>query len=128
MGGAVVAVHAIHVVARGFGDLIFGQRGVFRKVLGHAALQILHMNVGNYLAFLIAGDVLNLVADVHVPVNAFRSTGSGIASAGFNQHANLADGVFLIAGVVGEDLKLSAVKLLRPVALLAGILRRAQVV
>ena len=86
------------------------------------------MDVGNDLALFVGGDVVDFVADVHVPVDPLRGASGGIASASFDQQANLAHGVLLVIGEVGEDFHLATVEFFGPVALLAGILRRAQVV
>ena len=83
------------------------------------------MDIGDHLALVIRSHIVDLVADVHVPVYAFRRAGRGISAAGLDQHANLTQGVLLIAAVVREDFQLAAVKLLRPVALFAGFLRRS---
>ena len=49
----------------------------FDEVLGDAALHVFHVNVGDDLALLIGGHVGDLVADVHVPVNAFAAPVAG---------------------------------------------------
>src|SRR5437588_1661803 len=87
VSGTVVAVDAIHVVAGGLGNLIFAEGGVFGEVLGDAALHIFDVNVGNDLAFLVGGHIVDLVADVHVPVDAFGGAGGGISTAGLDAHA-----------------------------------------
>ena len=61
-------------------------------------------------------------------MNAFGRARGRISAAGLDDHADLAQGVLLIVGVVGEDFELPAVELLGPVALLASFLRRAQIV
>src|SRR5205823_7686095 len=109
-------------------QLIFGQGGIFCVIFGDSALQVLDVDVGNDLALFVGGNVVDFVADVHVPVDTFRSAGGGVASARLNQQANLAHGVLLVIGEVGEDFHLAAIEFFGPVALLAGILRRAQVV
>src|SRR5690348_18259203 len=115
-------------MTRSLGQLIFGQGGIFSVVLGDPALQVADVYVGNDLALFVGGNVVDFVADVHVPVDTFRSAGGGVASARLDQQANLAHGVLLVIGEVGEDFHLATIELFRPVALLAGILRRAQVV
>lgn len=98
------------------------------KVLGHPPLHILHVNVRNDLSLLIGCYELNLIGDIHVPVDSFRSSCRRIAAARFNQHANLTRSILFVAGIVGEDLELRSVKFSGPVALFAGVLRRTQVV
>jgi hypothetical protein len=66
-------------------------------------LQIFDVDVGNDLALVIGDHVVDAVADVHMPVNAFGCAGSGIAATGFDQHANLAQRVLFIIGVVRKD-------------------------
>ena len=86
------------------------------------------MNIGNDLALVVGRHVVDLVADVHVPVNAFGRAGGGISAASLDDHADLAQGVGFIVGVVREDFELPAVEFLRPMALLASFLCRAQIV
>src|SRR6478672_7650875 len=85
------------------------------------------MNVRNRLALLIGSNVFDLVADIHMPVNSLGGSGRGIAAPSLDDHPNLAQRVLLVVSIVREDLQLSAVEFLRPVALFAGLLRRAQV-
>ena len=90
----VVAVHAIHVMARSLRNLIFAERRILRVILGHASLLIFDVNVGNDLVLLVGGHIVDLVADVHVPVNAFGRSRGRIAAAGLDDHADLAQVFF----------------------------------
>ena len=87
--------------------------------------QIFDVNVGNDLALFVGCHIIDLIADVHVPVNAFGCSRSGIATARLDDHSDLAHGVFFIIGVMREDFELTAIELLRPMTLLAGFLRGA---
>src|SRR5215472_1378149 len=95
--GPVVTIHAVHTVGLGLGNLLFAQGRVLGHVFGETPLLVFHADVGNHLALVVAGDVVDLIGNVHVPVNAFGSAGGGIAAAGFNQHTNLAGRVLLVA-------------------------------
>src|SRR6185503_7684077 len=80
------------------------------------------------LPLFVRSNVVNLVADVHVPVNAFRGSSCGISAAGFNEQLDLVRRVLFITGIMRKDFELRSVKLLWPVTLLAGLLRRTQIV
>src|SRR5215471_5212259 len=110
-----------------FFDLLFAERGVLGEILSDPALQVFHVHVRDHLPLIIGGDIVNFVTDVHVPVNAGRSTSRGISTSGLDQHSNLTNRILLVTRVVGEDLQLRAIELAGPVTLLAGFLRWAQI-
>src|SRR5215471_19009244 len=85
------------------------------------------MDVWDYLALLVGGHIIDPVADVHMPVDPFRLPRGRISATRLDDHPDLAQGVLFIIAVMGEDFELAAVEFLRPVTLLAGFLRRAQI-
>src|SRR5579862_107503 len=102
MSRTVVAIDAVHVMARGLRDLILGQRGIFRVILGNTALLVFDVDVRHNLALFVGGHIVDFVGDIHVPVDALGGSGGGIAAAGLDEHAYLAHGVLLVVRVVGE--------------------------
>lgn len=127
VGGAVVAIDAIHAALAGFGDLVPGEFGVLCVILRDGALRVLDAHVSDDLAFLIGGDVGDFIGGVDVPVDALRLAGGGITAAGLDEEADLQRGVFFITVVVVKDLELGSEKLLGPVAGFAGFRGGAQV-
>ena len=109
MRGAVVAVYAIHVVARGLRNLIFAEGRVLGVILGDSSLQIFDVNVRNNLALLIGCHIVDFVADVHVPVNAFGRTRGRISEplvrSRRRDRRGVRDSRSLVAGTapVGDD-------------------------
>ena len=53
---------------------------------------------------IVSGDEINLVGDVHVPVDSFRGSGRRVATTSVDQQADQVRSIFLIAAVVGEYL------------------------
>ena len=86
-----------------------------------------HAHLGNLLPRLVGGEVFDLVADVHVPVDAADRAVGGIAAAHFQQHADGERRVGFVAEEVIEGAFEVADEFLGPVAFLAGFLGRAQV-
>ena len=108
-------------------NLIFTQRGILGVILGDPALLVLDANVRNDLVLLVRGHEVDLVGNVHVPVDAFGRARGGISAARLDEHPYLVQRVLLIVGVVREDFELATIEFLRPMALLAGFLRGTQI-
>ena len=121
VGGAVVAVDAIHHAAFPFGDT--GSRvGGGKDGLGAVGVAFLHPGDGG--AGLVGGYVFD-VAEVGA-VNAAQ-LGKRVHSAQMKDHDGLGLGVLLIIGKVGLDEQLFTDEAGRRVAAFADIARRAQV-
>ena len=127
MRGPIVTVHAVHAAARSLGDLILIAIRTLSVILRYMTLHISDMNVGYHLPLLVGGNIFDLIGNVHMPVNAFRSTCGRIATPRLDEHTDLTGGVAFIAGKMGEDFELGTIEFTRPMALLTGVLRRAQV-
>ena len=80
MRGPVVTVHAVHAAARGLGHLILIAIQTLSVILRYMTLHIFDMNVGYDLPLLVGRNIFDLIGNVHMPVNAFRSTGGRIAT------------------------------------------------
>ena len=128
VGRPIVAVHTIHAAGLRPGNLVLTQGGIFCEILRNSSLHVFDVNVGDDLMFFVGGNVGDFVAYVHVPVNAFWGAGGGVAASGLDQEADLAQRIVFIAGIVGKHFELGTIEFFRPVALLAGLLRRAQIV
>ena len=125
---AIVAVDAVHALRRGLGDLRVGELRILGVVLGHAPLRSLTRTQGMTWRCSVGGDVVDLrwrcscasecrsvcpLADLPPPVLISMRTSCGVFVSSY--------------GVMGEDFQLRAEEFRRPVALLAGFLRRPQV-
>ena len=76
VGRAIVAIHAVHDSNRGRVHSIGKSGGAkFR----HYLVRVGHPNPGDLLARRICGEILDFLADVHVPVNASHRPVSGIS-------------------------------------------------
>src|SRR5581483_8925767 len=128
VGRAIVTIHAVHAMRGRLLNLLLAEWSIFGHVFGDAPLHVLGADIGNDLALVVGGNVADLVGNIHVPVNSGGCAGRGIAAAGLDQHANLALGVFFVAGKVSKYLELGTVEFARPVAFLAGILRGTKIV
>ena len=93
----------------------------------HALRQLGHAHPGNLLPRLVAGEVFDLVADVHVPVDAADRAVGRVAAADLQEHAHGEGRVGFVAQEGVEGVFEVADELLRPVAFLAGFLGRAEV-
>jgi len=124
---AVVAVDAVHHARLGRADLGGFQRAVARLKHGDFAVLVSQPHPRDDLTFLVAGDVLNLVGDRHVPVDASDRTELGITTADFHQHLDRPRRILFVWQIMLECALGCAIEFLRPVALLAGLARRPQV-
>src|SRR5689334_888232 len=117
-----MAVHTIHAAFFGRGNLFRSERPHPIHVLSHIAILILHANPRNDLPLLVGGDKRDLVRQVHVPMNSRDWTTRRITAADIDQHARLPQRVLLVVSIVTERLELSAIKLRRPMTLLASLI------
>ena len=120
----VVAIHAVHPPDLGCIDFVLEVR---RAEFGDHSLLISHAHPGDGLARFVAGDVFDLVADVHVPVNAAHRSVRRIAAAHLHQQPHCIRCVRFVGEIMLIDALEIADEFLRPVALLAGFLGGAQV-
>ena len=124
VGRPVVAIHAVHRADRETGRVV---RKPLGPKLGDYALRVHDADPGDFLPRHIGGDVLDLVLDVHVPVDAAFRPVRRVGTADFHQETEREGRV----GFVAEEVVVGAFEVadefLRPMALLAGFLRRAQV-
>ena len=123
VGGAVVAVHAVHQAARevlerlGL-DVGGGVNG------GAAGRAVVVFDLRNGLAALVGGAIVDRHSGGQMRhVNAGMLTRAADA----HQQDGLGEGVLLVVGVLGDDLEAILGELLRPMAGLAGFARGAQV-
>ena len=100
----VVAVYTIHSPDLQLLHLIWGQRGGAVEVLGYSPLVIFHSDPRDFLSLGIGGAVVDLVGDIHVPVDARGDPGRGAASAGAQQASDLAHAVLLVVAESCDDL------------------------
>ena len=122
----VVAVHAVEhapltLQRRGVGDAV-------GEELRDVALAIVEPDVRNDLALVVGRDVLDAVLPRDVPVDAGGGLVEPVDAADVHPQRRHRFGVRLVVGVRADGPDLVAVELLRPVALLAGVAGRAQVV
>src|SRR5829696_6062801 len=124
MRRSIVAIHAIH-----------GAHFVFRRIVleirttifGGYAVTACEANPGNGLAFFVRGDVFNLVAEIHVPMDpADRAVGRR-ASADMEQEADGKRSVGFIREKVGVGAIQITHVLLGPMTLFAGLLGWAKI-
>ena len=119
---AVVAVHAVHPPALALRELLRRRAGdVYSRTVPS---RVSHPHVRDHLPLGIGGDVLDLVGEVHVPVDAGADAQRRAAAADVHRQRRDRLGVLLVVGVFTEHAHLVAVELLGPVALLAGVARR----
>ncbi len=81
----------------------------------------------NLLQLVICRDVLDLIGQRHVHVDALHPTRGLIAAAGLEEHVDLVARVGFVRCKMDDLDQLSAEELLRPMALLARLACRAQV-
>src|SRR5579884_4259929 len=124
----VVAIDAVHPPLVGFGDFFRLRRIVLGGVDRHLAALVRQSNPGNVLPLVIRRVVLDLVSDIHVPMDATAGwTKTWVSTAYLDEHANGSRGVVLVRAEVREGLQLSAPKLPRPVTLFTSLLRRTKI-
>ncbi len=128
VGRPVVAVHAVHGPHLEFRPLLVRQRDAGVVELAHAPVRPRDAHPGDVLAPLVGRDVLDRGRDQHVVVDARALHEARLLAADLQQHAQAMRRVLLVSEVVGADHLLVADELLRPVALLAGLARGAQIV
>ena len=119
-----MAVHAVHAPPFAVRELI--RRDAVHDVLAYGSGTILHADPRDHLTLVVRRDVLDLVGDVHVPVDALRDAGPLAAAADMDLQRRHRLGVLLVFAVLGHAADLVAVEFLRPVALLASLARRPQ--
>ena len=74
------------------------------EVLGDSPLIIFHSDPRNFLPLGIGGAVVDLIGNIHMPVDSRGDPGRGAASAGAQQASNLAHAVLLVVAKSGDDL------------------------
>src|SRR6185436_16424352 len=95
---AIVTIHAVHASNGGRIDLI---RAVGGTKLRYGPLSISEANPRNLLSAIIRSNVLDLIADIHVPMDPADGPMSRIRPTHFHQHSNFMDAVGLIAEEMG---------------------------
>lgn len=85
----VVTIDTIHAPLGGSRNLLLRQRTIAIVVFGNIPLQVLNSNPRNYLAVIVYRDVVNLIGDIHMPMNSRHYAGAGTAAANIYQHARL---------------------------------------
>ncbi len=76
----------------------------------------------------VRGDISNLIADIHVPVNSGDLTRRRATATDVQQHLRLAQRVLFVVCVVIESLELRAKELFGPMTLFASLRRRTEIV
>src|SRR5712692_27170 len=99
-----MTIDAIHSAFVGRRNLLRRARTIAIVVLGDVALLVLYTHPENHLAMFVGRDIVNLVGDVHVPVDSGYQAGCRTAAADIYQHTSLAHGVLLVKTVIGENL------------------------
>ena len=124
VGGPIVAIDAVHGANFVFLRIFFEVGGA---IFSGDTIATGEPDPWDHLAFLVGGNVLDLVAQIHVPVNAADGPMRGRAAADFEQKSHAEFGVRL----VGEEMRVRTIEiadvLLRPMTLFAGFLGRAEV-
>ena len=116
-----MAINAVH-------SSVFGSRDLFRRktpvsiiVFSDVSLSVFNFYPRNDLTLIVGVDVRDFIGNVHMPMYAGNSAGSGTAAADVKQHAYLATSVLFVVGVVIENFHLRAKELFRPVTLFTGV-------
>ena len=122
-----MAAHAVHRLDGNRRNLLWGQRSALGSVFRGPSVRGPYLYPGNHLGLRISSREPYLVGDVHVPVDSGGAAELGSSSSGLDQHLDARGRVLLVVGIMREDLELRSVELLRPMALLAGCLNRAQI-
>ena len=120
-----MAVDAVHAPALAFRQLI-GRHPVDR-IFADVAQPIAQLHIGDDLALVVGRDVLDFVGDVHVPVDAGGDCQALASTADVHFQGGNGLAVLFIIGILVHAPDDVAMKLLGPVALLAHLARRPQV-
>ena len=128
MARPVVAIDAIHLADFQLLELLVGELHGPVVIICDFSFPIFDPYPGNLLPLRIAGAVPDFIVDIHMPVDARVDPGARAAPAGLQQCPDLPHGVFFIMSEARGDFELGAEELLRPMALLARVLRRPQAV
>ena len=127
MGRPVVAVHAVHVVPGKRCKLLFRALEIETRVLVHASVRVSHLDPRDLKFLPVHGDVLDLVLNDHVPVDACASAQGCASPPGLDADADLLGGILLVVPEVGDLHQLGAEELRRPMAFLARLPGGAQI-
>src|SRR4051812_14150833 len=102
--GAIMTIHAVHVLLLGFCNLLLGNARIFDRVDGYlTGFLVLRLHPWNYLFLRIARNITDLVRDVHVPMNTRRGSSARLATSRLDQELQLTGRVLFIVAVVSEN-------------------------
>ena len=129
VGRPVVAIEAVHRIAGSFCRFseAFGRfrRDKLRLLAGDL---MAHFDPGNILVLAIRGHVRDLIGQVHVPVDATGRPAVSAATSDLHEQGDSPARIVLIGLEVGIDVLLVSRNMGWPMALLARVPRRPQVV
>ena len=128
VGGAIVAVHAVHGPHLRRRFVGFAERVVDVVEFAHTPVRSRDAHPGDVLPSLIRRDVLDIGGDEHVVVDARSLHEARLLAADLQQHPQPVRRVLFVRERVGANHLLVTDEFLRPVALFTSLPRGAQVV
>src|ERR1035437_2098767 len=85
-------------------------------VFCNVTLTVFDADPRDLLPMIVCRNVIDLIGDIHVPMDPLHLTARRTAAANVDQHLSLAEGIVFVKAVTVKDFQLRTEKLLGPVA------------